>query len=478
MLLPLLRAIVAIANLCLIAATRNLWFGDSSFPMIPLAGGLTDAPLWIDNAFSTLLVTSLLLVAGVSIGDVLRHRRSASERPGHLTAGRRGSFIRLACVLIVVSGTGLALLNQHRLQPWLYHLLLLCPILAMRERPCESPAADRFLFSLSGLVILLTASIYFWSGISKCDRAFIEGHGQTFVSAIANVLGLSLRFWSPEQRSLAAVVLPVGELLVAISLLVPKTRRIGLFASLLMHGLLITAVGPWGMDQRPGVLLWNALFISQNVLLLRYLARQRIRSGTGQQLAPSFATPCATGLASTSSESGREKTSGTPLSHPAEQLETNRLLQLARVVVIVAAIAPLLRFVGWFDNWPSWAVYTAGNEHAYVLIAEASVDRLPPDIRRFVQPRAMNDGWSWLRIDLWSIAAVDAPLYPQKRFFVACGLAMSKLPGMQDSIRILTESSADPLTGERTTKSYASHAELQQLADEFMLNLQPRSAAR
>jgi len=675
MLLPLLRAIVAIANLCLIAATRNLWFGDSGFPMIPLVGGLTDVPLWIDNALSTLLVSALLLLTGVSICDFVRIRRitgwqrtscdalppprgrnahdtrvsgedatpdenhaqpeqpaparssqpsenasastqllspalregrglsrgeglhnssdcwqhgreSRNGRPqsthddSHTTRGvplqtlsaaetatlpqagewnaecrdhdapcvdtnamqtreltssetaapaRRQTscgkssslrIVRLACVLIVACGTSLALLNQHRLQPWLYHLMLLCPILALDGRQSRELTPRRTLLSLVGLtrsisgvvefariprcsadsgnsgefhydeptrtesleslglVVLLTASIYFWSGISKCDRAFIEGHGQTFVSAIANVLGVSLKFWSPEQRSLAAAVLPVGELLVAISLLIPKTRRIGLFASLLMHGLLITAVGPWGMDQRPGVLLWNVLFISQNVLLLRYLSRQRIRSGTGQQLAPAVATPCATGLVSASPEPSREKTSGTPSSHPAEQLETNRSLQFARCVVIAAALAPLLRFVGWFDNWPSWAVYTAGNEHAYVLIAENSVDRLPPDIRRFVQPRAMNDGWLWLRIDLWSIAAVDAPLYPQKRFSAACGLAMSKLPGMQDSIRILTESSADPLTGERTTKSYASHAELQQLAAEFTLNLQPRSATR
>ena len=481
MLLPLLRAIVAIANLCLIAATRNLWFGDSGFPMIPLLSGLTEVPLWVDNALSTLLVSSLLLLAGVSIRDVvcLRSTRPIPESPLS-PQGRglgRGASVRVACVLIVITGTCLALLNQHRLQPWLYHLMLLCPILALDDRlrsgsstgnvPSEgaepsggwgwseeraklrltpSQLCQGFLRRLSPapatLIVLLTASVYFWSGISKCDRAFVEGHGQTFVSAIASVLGLSLKFWSPEQRSVAAAMLPIGELLVAISLLVPKTRRLGLWASLLMHGLLITAVGPWGMDQRPGVLIWNVLFISQNVLLLSYLI-------------------------------GSEA-SGRTVETAAERVGAAPSLRLARCVVIAAALAPLLRFGGWFDNWPSWAVYTAGNEHAYVLIAEDSVDRLPPNIRRFVQPREMNDGWSWLRIDLWSISAVDAPLYPQKRFFVACGLAVSQLPGMQNSVRILTESSADPLTGQRTTQSYAGEETLLELATEFRLNLQPR----
>jgi hypothetical protein len=532
MLLPLLRAIVAIANLCLIAATRNLWFGDSGFPMIPMLGGLTDIPLWVDNTLATLLVSSLLLLAAASIRDAMRIRSTRhapaasssklSSEDAELPGGRgwseertkprfaqrllcRGFLRRLspapATLIVVIAGTCLALLNQHRLQPWLYHLMLLCPILALDDRLLsdapsgippsegaellggrgwsEARAKPRLFSSLldrgllrrlspapATLVVLLTASVYFWSGILKCDRAFVEGHGQTFVSAIADVLGLSLKFWTPEQRSLAAAMLPVGELLVAISLLVPKTRRLGLWASLLMHGLLITAVGPWGMDQRPGVLIWNVLFISQNVLLLRHLANQTNAS--------IVATPCATGSASASLEPGTGRASGTLSDTSVERSGSRHALQLARCVVIAAALVPLLRFGGWFDNWPSWAVYTAGNEHAYVLIAEDAVDRLPPDIRRFVQPRAMNDGWSWLRIDLWSIAAVDAPLYPQKRFFVACGLTVSQLPGMEDSVRILTESSADPLTGDRSTQSYAGAEGLQEIVSEFHLNLQSR----
>ena len=470
MLLPLLRAIVAIANLCLIAATRNLWFGDSGFPMIPLIDGLTDVPLWIDIALSTLLVASLLMLAAASLHDVWSHRRPASELQASLATRVRGASVRPACILVVASGTVLALLNQHSLQPWLYHLMLLCPILALDDRPFAEPSSKRSLLSPAGLAIFLTASVYLWSGISKCDRAFNEGHGQTFVSAIASVLGLSLRFWSPEQRSVAAAVLPVGELLVAISLLNPWSRRIGLSASLVMHGLLITAVGPWGMDQRPGVLIWNILFISQNVLLLRYMGSQRVRS--------ELRKPCVTGSAYASLEPDTDRTTGTRSETASEQAEPCRSLTIARCIVTAAVLAPFLRFGGWFDNWPSWAVYTAGNERAYVLIAEDAVDRLPSDIRRFVQPRAMNDGWSWLRIDLWSIAAVDAPLYPQKRFFVACGLAVSRLPEMQDSVRILTESSADPLTGERTTQSYSGKAAFQNLTSEFRLNLQPRSNAK
>jgi hypothetical protein len=446
MLLPLLRASVAIANLCLIAATRNLWFGDSGFPMIPLVSNLTDVPPWVDDALSTLLIAALLLLAGVSIRDVIQLRSPQHTPESPPSSPGRKTTVRLACTLIVSVGVGLALLNQHRLQPWLYHLLLLCPILALDDQQSVTPTTKRTPFSLPGLLVLfLTASIYFWSAISKCDRAFVESHGQTFVSAIASVLGLSLRFWSPGQRELAAAALPLGELLVAISLLVPKTRRPGLLISLLMHGLLITAVGQWGMDQRPGVILWNVLFISQNILLLRFL--------TSRQTSRESEPHCS-----------------------ADKEPSSHSLLLARCVVIVAAIAPAFRFGGWFDNWPAWAVYTASNERAYILIAEDAVGRLPPGIGRFVQPGTVNDGWFWLRIDLWSIATVDAPVYPQKRFLTACGLAVAQLPEMQNSVRLLLESSADPLTGHRTTQSCAGSDCLQQLAGEFTLNLQARPA--
>ncbi|MHC4877238.1 MAG: hypothetical protein ACYTGL_12145, partial [Planctomycetota bacterium] len=379
MLLPLLRVVVSAGCLCLIAATRNLWFGGSGFPVIPLIGGLTGVPQWVDSTLSILLVGTLLNLLGISMCDVGR-QVSRSDAPDVPVCGRS---VRLACVAIVLTGIGLVLLNQHRLQPWLYHLMLLCPILAIGPTPTRKDETR----SVALLVVLLTASLYFWSAISKCDRAFVEGHGQTFVEAIAGVLGVSLKFWSPEMRATAAATLPVGELLVAIGLLIARFRRPALLASLLMHGLLITAVGPWAMDQRPGVMIWNLLFILQNVLLLRFRAHIAV-------------------------------------SAPVER--ASRSLLFARAIVLVAAVLPALRFAGWYDNWPSWAVYTASNERVYVLVAEDAVDRLLPEVQRFVQPRAINDGWMWLRTDLWSIAAVDAPLYPQKRFFVACALAVAQ----------------------------------------------------
>ncbi len=101
MLLPLLRVIVALANLCLIAATRNLWFGDSGFPMIPLLGGLTDVPLWVDNVLSTLLVSSLCCSPeSLSVTlSALRSTRPIPESPSPLRGrGLERGCCQLACV--------------------------------------------------------------------------------------------------------------------------------------------------------------------------------------------------------------------------------------------------------------------------------------------------------------------------------------------------------------------------------------------
>ena len=42
----------------------------------------------------------------------------------------------------------------------------------------------------------------------------------------------------------------------------------------MLHGLLLVILGPWGLDHKPGVLLWNAYFIVQDVLLLAGPVRQ------------------------------------------------------------------------------------------------------------------------------------------------------------------------------------------------------------
>ena len=179
--------------------------------------------------------------------------------------GRR-SLVAFAGALVF-----LALADQHRLQPWAYQFLLLALVLAVL------PVSEAIAWGR-----LLTASIYFYSALSKLDGTFLESGGGQIVAGLLTFLHAADQLSELSQRVLAGT-LAVGELLVAIGLCWRRSRRAAFLASLVMHVLLLAALGPWGAQNKPGVLLWNVFFIVQNVVIFGF-AGERAASTTAQDL--------------------------------------------------------------------------------------------------------------------------------------------------------------------------------------------------
>ena len=282
-----LRLLRDVSALILIACTWRLWFAASDFPAVPFFEFLTAVPRIVDPVLSGVLVAALLVDAFLAAERCLR-------------GGAFVTSVRIEQVcdrLFIAMAVGLVLLNQHCLQPWMYHFLILTPLLwlpfSKSELTVEEAGRDKTFESTQDqafsrtTILWLTSSIYVWSAWSKIDASFLQTHGPKFVGAICDAVGISTRFWTDRTWQVTASFLPAGELLVGVSLLFRRTRSFGILASILMHVLLIVAVGPWGLNHRAGVLLWNGFFIVQNIVLLRavrdavaeggycWLARQR-----------------------------------------------------------------------------------------------------------------------------------------------------------------------------------------------------------
>lgn len=445
-----LRLLRDVSALALIAVTWRLWFSASDFPAVPFFSFLTDVPRSVDRILSSLLVTSLLVDAAVTALRVARNGNSAAiDRLG------RG------CDLVfVLSALSLILLNQHCLQPWMYHFLILTPVLRIDARRPDATSdleqSEKGQSSVSGSndfsrrsIIWLTASIYVWSAWSKLDASFLHSHGPKFVSAICEATGLSTQFWSDRAWLIAAALLPVGELLVGVALLFLKSRAYGLAASLAMHLLLMVAVGPWGLNHEAGVLLWNGYFIVQNVIL--FTAERRSSAQSGQPVNDP------TVGASSSSWAGKS---------------TSQFGVLA--VLIGAILFPAFRAVGCCDTWPAWAVYASSPARVFVQVHDDSVETLPEQMQKFVEQRQLDDGWSWIRIDLWSLAATSTPLYPDDRFQLGVGRFVVQEAEPSEGIRIIHEEEADRLTGERKRKEFQGKTEIIGVAAKFLFNSKPR----
>ncbi len=336
-----LRRWWSIAGLLLFAATWKLWTPQTEFPQVPLFDWVCSLPSFID-----------WLAFGVLLGSLA----FSAWKPDSNRA-----WITLAVSLAV-----LIVLDQHRLQPWAWQLLLMSVFLS-------SASAGQL-----GLVphITLTISIYFWSAVSKLDLDFFASHGQALVEALSGAIRIDAAGWPARWKWWLATTLPLGELLVAAGLSWPRTRRAALVAATGLHLGLLLALGPLGLGHRPGVLLWNVAFIGHDWLLLGRCSGNAIRR-----------------LAYDMCETARRSPS----------------LMLRVTVLLLACVWPVTERWGYCDRWLAWSVYVARSERVSVMVTDEGLRALPESARRCV-----TDGE--LRIDQWSLAALDVPMYPQLRF--------------------------------------------------------------
>ena len=224
--------------------------------------------------------------------------------------------------------------------------------------------------------IALTISIYFWSAVSKLDADFFSSHGQTLVEALLGTIRIDAAAWPGRWKWWLATALPLGEMLVAVGLSWPRTRRTALIAATGLHVGLLLALGPLGLGHRPGVLLWNVAFIGHDWMLFGRRFGNAARREVQDILGTARRTPS---------------------------------LTLRVTLLVLACLWPVTERFGLCDRWLAWSVYVARSERVSVTLTEEGMRALPVSARRCV-----TDGE--LRLDQWSLAALDVPMYPQLRF--------------------------------------------------------------
>lgn len=331
----------AVAGLALFGATWKLWTPQTEFPQVPLFGWAGSLPPIVDwLAFGVLL--------------------------GSLTVAAWKPDSRRSWIAIAVSLGVLMVLDQHRLQPWAWQLLLM----AIWWSSANVGQASNLPH------VVLTISIYFWSAISKLDADFVASHGQTLIEALFRSVGINAAHWPASAKSWLAIFLPIGELLVAIGLCWSRTQRAALIAATALHVGLILALGPLGLGHRPGVLLWNVAFVGHGWLLFGRHACWSTRSAGEGATSPKSRVPS---------------------------------LTLRVGLLAFVCVWPVTERWGLCDRWLAWSVYAARSERVSVALTDEGLLRLPESARRCV-----TDGE--LPLDRWSLAALDVPIYPQLRF--------------------------------------------------------------
>ena len=367
-------------ELLLVAATWKLWFPslaawgavpelgwDAAFPRVGLLETSGAVAAWLDPTLAVVWI-SALLGQSMLAASLYRQRASAGF------ASPRGVSLLYFCLGVAVfTWIGLVLLNLHRLQAWCY-LAAWIQLLYLAEPALRRNVVNRF-----GGVIRrwqwLIVSVYFFSALSKFDLTFLQTLGSQFLTTAWNNVAaadLELETVWPIWLTLG---FPLGELIVAIGLASGLARQWFVALAVVLHGLLLWLLGPWGMQHQAGVLLWNVFFIGQ----LYFLFWPETRSS-------------------------EERT-------PPEAWS-------ARAALYLVLLLPLAQNWGWCDPWMAWELYAPRVGRVQVFLAEPAVDALPP-LQRYVEresSREFGPLWRELRIDQWSLEQLQAPIYPQEHF--------------------------------------------------------------
>ena len=398
------RTLAAFA-LALVAATWPLWTPERAVPTVPffrIARAVPDAVQWLALAAA---------VAGLLAALVV-------PRGNRWCAGGLLAFIAGMALLVIC--------DQERLQPWVYQFLLVALALAWAEARAAL-----------GLIRVLVVSFYFYSAVTKLDFTFLHTLGQQFLGVLAGLVGGSLDGWSEPARLWAAAVFPVGELLVAVGLCFARTRRVALGGAIGLHVLLLVILGPWGLNHKLGVLLWNGYFIVQDVLLFGP-ARKPATVADGEARARPGWLTAPGGLIA---------------------------------IFAAAVVLPLLEPTGWFDLWPSWGLYAPSSERLTLWVHRLAAGELPAELAPFLDESQADDpAWLAVRLDRWTLETMGAPIYPQNRYQLALAESIVGRAGLDHRARVVMFSMAGRFSGHRGAETLSGAAQISAAADRYFFN--------
>lgn len=324
--------------------------------------------------------------------------------------------VSLGLMTILIAG------DQARLQPWAYLYLLVGLALTVR------PAAVSL--RLARMVVI---GMYLHSGVSKLDASFARELGPQFLETGMRLTGLWPRWGEVHFAPWEMLALPVFEIVAALLLTTKRTRVAGLVAITAMHVAVIAILSPLGLDHSAGVLAWNVGLMALNLSLL------------GNQ------------------------------AEPIAWRNVVRAAPLRAGVLIAAIILPCFERLGWWDTWPSFAVYASHNERVQILIDGSDVDTLPALIRQYLTPTFEEDS-AILDLTRWSRAVRGAPAYPQIRTGIAIAAWLAERVRSPQAVRCVCVGRADWRTGARVKEVLVGPAAIASKAEGYWLNARSAEA--
>ena len=274
---------------------------------------------------------------------------------------QRGVFLSIFIVVL------LGVLDQMRFQPWVYFYFAFLLLIGLSMGKWSTKAKQEEILNTARLMI---GSIYFFSGLQKLNPAFFNEIYPWMVEPIITLFPPSVQFFA---LSLGYFV-PILEIGIGLCLLIPKYRIVGIFGSLAMLAFVLFTIGPLGHNWNSVVWPWNIAIVLMVVILFHHTKTCSVK----------------------------------------EIISTKNQI-LKKGVIVVFVILPFFSFLGLWDSYPSWSLYSGNITHAVVEVESSSGAILPPTAQLYLQADTVGD--MELNILAWANDEINVPIYPETRVF-------------------------------------------------------------
>ncbi|MBD3673506.1 MAG: hypothetical protein HUJ26_08260 [Planctomycetaceae bacterium] len=340
---------------------------------------------------------------------------------------------RWPALLFLMTAGALLLEDQHRLQPWMIFNLWLFLIISLGK-------PRRIL----KLIPILTASLYVYSALSKCNLMFLEQHGLIILGGLLRALHLDPAQLSTAAKNVLISSFPIAEMLIGAGLLFARTRRLSAVMAMIMHALLLLTFSSRGLNHEWSVSLWNVFFLLQAFGLW--------------VLPESFF-----GVRTAAKVDDRETA-------------TSGWILIGMSVVIWGF--PLIRFSGHLDQWMGWSLYSPRHKVVRILL-RTSPDKIdsefPPFTKSAYRWVGGETGPLTFLSDRWSLSELHVPLNPEARMEFAVAFSLCERFDCWDQLAIEVETRNLMAPDKRETRRYVGREQFSQLAQEYRLPVRPNA---
>src|SRR5438874_386504 len=345
-----LRATLLSASLLGIIASWPAWFNARLFPLVQIARWF---PVLSAPSDKILLATMLAAL-------VIAFWRY-----------RLGVITFLAASLFAFCE------DQNRGQPWLYMYWVMLAL-----------SLPRGALPLAACRIALCI-VYFWSGVQKLNPRFFEVVPGWFVTP-------AIKWHWPailvEILKAAVAAAPFVEIAIAVLLWGRRARPAAIAIAFLLHSVSLIFLGPLGYNYNWVVWPWNAAMMALVWGLFSSASLFRKSVGRAHQTSdiPSAGHPPKQQTASSKSSKPPRSPAAAAILTLSQTLRDLRGSQAASIAVLLFGLLPILSFFGLWDSYFSFSLYAENAARANIFVTQPFADRLPSELRKYVQPFTSN----------------------------------------------------------------------------------------